>query len=1106
LCIKPEETYIKPFQLLYLLQGKTCLIVPMLAISLANEDQLCRVTVLKSIFETNFNSLRHTLGGLLDQRVYSVPCRRDLAIEQAAPDILKIYRDCMKNRGIVVTLPEHRLSFQLKGYDNAYRIGREPQAKSLIDIQRWMDENIRDILDESDEILSVKYQLVYTMGSQIPMAGGNVRWIMAQKLLKILPKRMGDLWEEFGDSCVEVDRIGSECSPESFSHCRLLQKSCYQRLIDWLADDFLNGKIISSFPQLKKEQAALVRTFLTGFSTSAEGLRTEMTPEEHSDALDVFKDDSDHLEQVLILAGYLRYEVLFVALSKRWKVNYGVNPNGFRKMAVPFTAKDVASERTEFGHPDMAIVLTLLSYYYSGLSDDQMYQCFVYLNLKQQKTNPAEVYASWLATIPEEKIDASVRSYGGINLEDYKQRTKHLFPMLRKAKIVIDFWLSTFVFPKESKQFPGKMTCTAWDLCSQNHRLLTTGFSGTNDSSQLLPSNIQQNDLEELQDTNRKLEEVLSQEENDSYLALPPPGKLSSTMTMSEHIIKSLVNNNIKVLLDCGALMLEMNNEQVARKWLELSPTIEGVVFFNDKNTLTVKMRGAGNDCPLDLSPFRERLDTCAVYLDDEHTRGTDLKFPRGSKACVTVGSGLTRDKLVQACMRMRQLGVGHTVTFWASHEAHSKIKGATGCGEVCSSKNVLQWVKQNSKEFVETGLVYWTASALNYCRKLGAEKMTGFGETNMQRFGELCVEDEVTKLMDMYGQVRNQKRFVEIIPSWFESLLKSFVQKNDGILLSEEVREILNKISAEVIARCEELIPDKCHFTQLLEEEQEKELENELEEEKEPDPPREATPNQHRLDPAVSAAIKLGRLPETSTESTIKPLPSAFENTKMTQEFDSQIDCWGSEVLVTQDFINSIILANVHENVDEFLRPPAWVVSLGRNPEEVRLLLISPYEANELIPKFRADEMNSVLHLYTPRLLAGQKDILIDKERLNLPPVPVSIPRHVLAPLSLFAGTLYFHDAEEESTFAEFLGIIPRQGRSSTQERAFDEGKVAKNGFVLPMHRSELMGMPATSAFQTNPETLVKEILRTRNQGNIPEGSHVQKLAVDGMCSHRME
>jgi hypothetical protein len=37
-------------------------------------------------------------------------------------------------------------------------------------------------------------------------------------------------------------------------------------------------------------------------------------------------------------------------------------------MAVPFQAKDVPAERAEFGHPDVAIILTILSYYYSGLS------------------------------------------------------------------------------------------------------------------------------------------------------------------------------------------------------------------------------------------------------------------------------------------------------------------------------------------------------------------------------------------------------------------------------------------------------------------------------------------------------------------------------------------------------------------------------------------------------------------------------------------------------------------------------------------------------------------------------------------------------------------
>ena len=81
----------------------------------------------------------------------------------------------------------------------------------------------------------------------------------------------------------------------------------------------------------------------------------------------------------LIIRGLLSSEVmLLVALKKRYRVNYGVNPSASfnRLMAVPFRAKDVVADRTEFGHPDVALVLTQLSYYYSGLSDEQMTPMF----------------------------------------------------------------------------------------------------------------------------------------------------------------------------------------------------------------------------------------------------------------------------------------------------------------------------------------------------------------------------------------------------------------------------------------------------------------------------------------------------------------------------------------------------------------------------------------------------------------------------------------------------------------------------------------------------------------------------------------------------------
>ncbi len=79
----------------------------------------------------------------------------------------------------------------------------------------------------------------------------------------------------------------------------------------------------------------------------------------------------------------------------------------------------------------------------------------------------------------------------------------------------------------------------------------------------------------------------------------------------------------------------------------------DATVYFNSNDVLmTVDRNGIKTE--FDFSVYRNKLDRCLVYLDDAHTRGTDLKFPLGWKACVTLSGDITRDKTVQACMRVR--------------------------------------------------------------------------------------------------------------------------------------------------------------------------------------------------------------------------------------------------------------------------------------------------------------------------------------------------------------------------------------------------------------------------------------------------------------------
>lgn len=210
-------------------EGKTSLIVPMLAASIANGQQICRVTVIKSIFETNVNSLRHTLGGLLNRRIYVVPCRRDVDFDLSLTAAIKsAYVECMQQQGVVVTLPEYRLSFQLKGYEFA-RKGNTQLASAIVDLQKLLDTNSRDILDESDDILSVKYQLIYTVGSQVTIGGGNLRWEVIQNLLKRLPKIILSLFNEFGNSAIEY--FEEDIANSSIFPFCLLRSDVYPELI-----------------------------------------------------------------------------------------------------------------------------------------------------------------------------------------------------------------------------------------------------------------------------------------------------------------------------------------------------------------------------------------------------------------------------------------------------------------------------------------------------------------------------------------------------------------------------------------------------------------------------------------------------------------------------------------------------------------------------------------------------------------------------------------------------------------------------------------------------------------------------------------------------------
>jgi hypothetical protein len=302
--------------------------------------------------------------------------------------------------------------------------------------------------------------------------------------------------------------------------------------------------------------------------------------------------------------------------------------------------QDIPSLRAEFGHPDVAVVLTCLSYYYKGLTDNQLEQCF---ELLYKLDNPGLEYEQWVLHNSTTPLD--LRQLTGVNIKDCEQFRDRIIPTFFHNPSVVEFFLSSVVFPKEAKEFPNKLSTSGWDLAEHKPHV-TTGFSGTNDNRYLLPSSIEQADPVKQLSTNALVLTYLLQPENNHYLCMQSGdgGPLTT-----RNFLKLLVEQTpkVRVLLDVGAQMLELQNKELARCWLELRSDIEAAVYFNDQDELVVLPQN-GMPSPLYSSPFAQHLDKCIVYLDDGHTCGTDLKLPRETCALVTLGPKVTKDRLLQ--------------------------------------------------------------------------------------------------------------------------------------------------------------------------------------------------------------------------------------------------------------------------------------------------------------------------------------------------------------------------------------------------------------------------------------------------------------------------
>ncbi|KAF5593544.1 uncharacterized protein FSUBG_9779 [Fusarium subglutinans] len=723
-------------------QGKTSCIMPMASIMLADTKNLCRLVVPRALLLQTAQVMQSRLGGLVGREVCHLPFARRSPTDDQALDLYhSLHKRTLASGGVMLCLPEHLLSFKLSGLQKLAD-KETKRAQRMMNIQAWLESSSRDVLDESDLTLSPKTQLIYPSGIPTMIDGHPQRWRLIEDMLSLVESHVPQLQAKFKDG-IQVWR-----RHRGFPVIHLLRPEVEDLLNTLLVDDVCHGRL--SYVQFKADNS------LTATKPVKLLLSTTQPPASiWEDAIASLSNEASVRKTLYLLHGLIPQRLLILCLKKSWNVQYGLHPDR-APIAVPFEAKGIPSQTAEYGHPDTALVLTCLSFYHAGLSKSRFLQS---LQLISNSEDPSSHYQRFVFSrhLPE-----NLEHWHQLEIEDEAQVTL-LWEYVRFEKHVVNHFLNNFAFPQHAKQFGVKFQASAWDIPllpeGMKRQGMTTGFSGTNDNKNILPRTIRQDDLPNLIQTNAEvLVHLLEPRNQKCFQAVDRHGRHLNEIG----ILELLRNNGIRILIDSGAQILEMENHQLAAAWLDVYTEAQGAVYFDKNGRIMVRARFQKSPVPLLASSFADTLEKCVVYIDEAHTRGTDLKLPMYAQGAVTLGISSTKDQITQAAMRLRQLATTQSIAFVAPPEVYTSVLSLRSAhsprvasSQPLKSTDIVHWLLEQSCQASDNMMSLHIAQGFDFCRRTNALMEFRKSSQNKKKRDKLLQETQQPEgqtLEQLYG------------------------------------------------------------------------------------------------------------------------------------------------------------------------------------------------------------------------------------------------------------------------------------------------------------------------------------------------------------------
>ncbi|KAI8958454.1 hypothetical protein F5Y11DRAFT_362710 [Daldinia sp. FL1419] len=1007
-------------------QGKTSCIIPMVAVLLADSKNLVRVSVPKALLQQTGQLLHGRLGGLVGREISHVPFSRKTPTKE---DHIKLFHRIHRD-----IQRKRGVMLCLPEHQMSFMLSglqrvldqQIPEATMMIRVQKWLRSCARDVLDESDHTLAMSVD------------GHPHRWMVVEQILGLMDMHLYNLTSSFPHS-IEVVRRPHGGFPFVF----------------FLRPDF-------DVCRGTRAERLAIKDFLSGGKPRSSTL----------DCINLY-----------LLRGLFRYGV-----------QYGLHPSR-DPVAVPFHAKGVPSEQSEFGHVDVAILLTALAFYYCGINLSQTRQA---LEAVLKSDDPASEYDKWTE---DENFPDYLRDWHSINVDDFQQMSQ-IWHCVRYKVPVIDYFMNNFVFPPHAKQFRVRLQSNGWDiplfsstqtdksgknLSLSKSRGLTTGFSGTNDIKSLLPLTIRQDDLSSLSHTNAEVLTYLLQQRSRRYVVMADYNQKRLSEIGFLKLLGRL-GNGIRVLIDSGAQILEQSNRELAENWLKLDGRAAAALYFDGDSPFILSKQNTKT--PLSASPYADNLNEVLVYLDEAHTRGTDLKFGPRARAALTLGLGQTKDHTVQAAMRLRQLGTTQAVTFFAPPEVNQSIRDLCKKkhSEQVDSYDVIRWLINNTCDGIEQLQPLYYSQGTDFCNRMqAAEDFPDFlvNDEDRASFIDAVKHKECQTLQQLYGT---------------QSKVKTNTSTRSNAKISSFAKELESR------RKNFQDTGQAVHASALQEVEQERETEIEVEAVRQVKRPIPYTPLKFSgLHRDLETFARTARIPAGS--DVFVHIMRALTRTALGRKYKVNHQVSSSQLFVSSEFERTVKLVFEAAN-DNYLRPVQWVL-YAASPEAA--IVVTPEEAEHLIPIIQEMERERKGSPTPTRLLTYAAPVtrrMMHFNKLNFysmpsPPLPWHPSEWLITELGFFAGRLYFEFSEYES-ICKMLGIdvskagvdefdssetdTTEQQTSTTTEGSSEATSRNSNGEpeMVESPPNVRLSKPKSSslALTSKPYTFTQEYLAVRRRG----------------------